>query len=728
MMRGFGLLAFAATLGCSAILAAQPASAELRALLIGVSDYDDATGIADLRGPRNDVRLLAETLRERGADDIAIVADGVGDGTIPTRAAILSAFEALRDRSTAGDLVYVHMSGHGTRQRDMDGDETDGWDEVFLPADAAKADRGSGQIPNALIDEEIGEAVDAIRRTGADVWFVLDSCHSGSGLRAAETGVASRFVDPAVLGIEASGAVTDDAPGPEPEGGFAEHRPQAEPGGGLLAFYSAQSSEVAREIDFAGSGADEDWYGLFSAKLAARMQSSATISYRQLFQAVMSDMATAAIPASARLQTPLWEGTFVDAPVFGGAAIDRVRQYAIDFDTVDAGTVHGLAVGTVVGLFADAAAGPEDRLGLAQVTETETLRAYVRPVGDDCRAQTGSLCAALGDLPSGARFARPIATPVDFTVRYSPVTDPETGEPLAADHPAARRLAAAIDAFGQGAAIDPADHDVVVSATTDGLRFSRSSGETGLSWRPEDGPLEAVFERIASAERLASALEAIAETASPFGGDSPIELSVAVAASPPEGLRPVRALTDREAIRRECIAIIRGGRLRAPVPLDEAGWAVKQCDQLAVTAQGLFPGARDVNRIHIDSRFCIHAAYARIEDFASGGLIGSPMVMCSDCPDGRSVGAERLYVVSAEARPNAEAFNLEGVVENCGGQTRSGAGSAALDYLAGLASGGPTRGAMGGFGGADVWVERFAWQVLPRAEALRRAGIAIDGE
>lgn len=715
---------FVATLVCFAGLGAQPALAELRALLIGVSNYDD-TAIDDLRGPQNDVRLLAETMRMRGAHDIAIVADGVDGGVRPTRAAIISAFEALAGRASAGDLVYIHMSGHGTQQRDVSGDETDGWDEVFLPADATKADRATGTIPNALIDEDIGAAIDAIRQSGADVWFVLDSCHSGSGLRAAETGVSSRFVDPAVLGIEGEAAArigsgrTSAAP-------FDGDRGTKEPSGGLLAFYSAQSSEVAREIDFGDGKNGEAWYGLFTAKLAARMQSPAAMNYRQLFQAVMSDMATSSIPASARLQTPLWEGTFIDAPVFGGAAVAGVRQYAIDFDTLEAGTLHGLGVGTLVALYADAAAAPDDQIGLAQIIENETLRAYVRPVGNECRSVAGELCPVSGDLPAEARFARPVATPVDFTIRYSPVTDPQSGALLDAGDPVAERFAAAIQAFGKAAVIDPADHAIIVSKTTGGLRFSRSSGETGLTWEPSDGSLDAVLARITSAERLASALEAVAETANPFGSENPVELSVALAPSPPERLRPVRSLTDPEAVRRECRAIIRGGPPDTPVSLDEAGFAVKQCDQLAVTAKGLFPGARDVNRIHIDSRFCVHAAYARIEDFSAGGMVGPPMVMCSDCPDGLSSGAERMYLVSVEARANAEAFNLEGVVENCAGQTRSAAGSQALDYLSDLASGGPTRGVMGGFGESQVWVERFAWQVLPRVEALRRAGIAIE--
>ncbi|MBL4812683.1 MAG: caspase family protein, partial [Rhodobacteraceae bacterium] len=41
---------------------ASPTTAETKALLIGVSDYDAASGVPDLRGPANDVRLLRQVL------------------------------------------------------------------------------------------------------------------------------------------------------------------------------------------------------------------------------------------------------------------------------------------------------------------------------------------------------------------------------------------------------------------------------------------------------------------------------------------------------------------------------------------------------------------------------------------------------------------------------------------------------------------------------------------
>ena len=152
--------------------------AETRALLIGVSDYDDASGIENLRGPANDVRLLRDVLSARNVTDIAVLADGVPGSALPARAAILAALDARVERTTQGDFVYIHLSGHGSRQMDQNGDEADGLDEVFLPADTAKSTDGGATIPNAIAEEEIGAVLARLTAKGAQVWIVIAACHA----------------------------------------------------------------------------------------------------------------------------------------------------------------------------------------------------------------------------------------------------------------------------------------------------------------------------------------------------------------------------------------------------------------------------------------------------------------------------------------------------------------------------------------------------------------------
>jgi len=718
MMRG--LLVF---LICGIFLAVPHAgAAETRALLIGVSDYDDAAGVADLKGPANDVRLLNTTLRSRGIDDITVLADGIEGAPRPTRAAILDAFAGLAVTAQDGDFIYIHLSGHGTRQPDRNGDEADGLDEVFLPADTARAEPGAGAIPNAITDDEIGAALHAIRMTGADVWFVLDSCHSGSGTRAATPGTVARFVDPAALGVSVTPAhqtedATDPATGPEPPGG-------------LLAFYAAQSTELAREINFAEAEGGDDWYGFFTATLAARLQDDAALSFRQLFQAVLSDMNAAHVPGVAKLQTPLWEGDLIDAAIFGGRDTAGIRRFAVTDDSIAAGMVHGLAEGTLLGLVADAADAPDALIGFAQVEDPDAAEAFLRPVSADCTPRADTLCDIAGTLPPEARFAQVIAHPVDLTITLARPRDLTTGAALPDDHPLVTALTDAIaeTAQGTGPAVTltatEADIDVLHTdgALWFGLPAQAGDSPAGLTWRPGDGPdLPAILTRIARAETLARMLENLSASGSLLN-PSPVDVETLLQPAPIDALAEPGSGTSP---RRECRAAYRSASRNAPIPLDH-GARLKQCDGLAFSAQGATGGTFDVNRVHVDAQFCVHAEHERITGNANALPLGPAMTICSDCPGGYSAGTERLFVVVTEARDNTEALNLEGLVETCVDGPTRGAAADPRAFLEDLAQRSDTRGAFGGLGSAGIWVEAWTWQVLPRREAFLRAGRAVE--
>ena len=127
-----------------------------------------------------------------------------------------------------------------------------------------------------------------------------------------------------------------------------------EPTGGSIAFYSAQASELAREVNLAqGEEGSDAWYGLFTATVAARLHVNTQMSFRQLFQAVMSDMANGTVAGAAALQTPLSEGLLIDVAVFGRADPVGIRRFAVTADEISAGLVHGIGDGTLVGLVAD---------------------------------------------------------------------------------------------------------------------------------------------------------------------------------------------------------------------------------------------------------------------------------------------------------------------------------------------------------------------------------------
>jgi hypothetical protein len=62
-------------------------------------------------------------------EDMLILMDD-GKHHAPTRKNILEAIDRVVQYSQAGDVVFIHYSGHGGRIRDKTGDESDGYDEV----------------------------------------------------------------------------------------------------------------------------------------------------------------------------------------------------------------------------------------------------------------------------------------------------------------------------------------------------------------------------------------------------------------------------------------------------------------------------------------------------------------------------------------------------------------------------------------------------------------------
>ncbi len=62
-----------------------------------------------------------------------------GDHAPPTKAAILAAYQKVVRQSQAGDAIFLHYSGHGTKVKDLNGDEDDGYDEALVPLDFKSA-------------------------------------------------------------------------------------------------------------------------------------------------------------------------------------------------------------------------------------------------------------------------------------------------------------------------------------------------------------------------------------------------------------------------------------------------------------------------------------------------------------------------------------------------------------------------------------------------------------
>lgn len=144
-----------------------------RAVLIGIN-YTGQQG--ELRGCHNDVKNIKQYLIECEGfleSDMLILMDD-GHHHAPTKQNIEQAFVRITQYSKAGDVVFVHYSGHGGRVRDLSGDEDDGYDETLIPVDFKQA----GQI----VDDDILKILVQPMQEGVTCTVLMDCCHSGTVL------------------------------------------------------------------------------------------------------------------------------------------------------------------------------------------------------------------------------------------------------------------------------------------------------------------------------------------------------------------------------------------------------------------------------------------------------------------------------------------------------------------------------------------------------------------
>ena len=378
------------------------------ALLVGASEYTNLDKRFWLAGPANDIDLVRTylTLNETVPFDpanITVLADGVAGGTPPTLAAIRTGMAALQARLKPGDFVYLHFSGHGTQAPAQDPDsELDGLDELFLPVDIGLWNDTTGAVENGLVDDEIGTMIAGLRGTGATVWAVFDSCHSGTVTRAAPGGddVRLRKLDPTALGLAedrldaARTPIQTRAVNPRAQDEPPVDTAASDGDGTFVAFYAAQSNEATPEKRLPKGKPGRRSQGVFTYTIFETLADHPGITYRQLGEEVLRRYAT----ESRARATPMFVGD-LDAPVFGASGAGRVRQWPLTGtgDTVaalSAGRLHGLDDGTRLAILASPADPDDAALGYVEVADPDMFTATLVPV-----AEAGKPAPALADLP-----------------------------------------------------------------------------------------------------------------------------------------------------------------------------------------------------------------------------------------------------------------------------------------------------------------------------------------
>lgn len=369
----------------------QSKSAGMRyALLVGVTTYDRMLDHS-LEGPANDVLLVKEMLVQRfgfAAENIVTLAEAEGRERRPTRAHIQAAFARLAKRIQAGDQVYIHLSGHGSQQLDLPPlDETDGLDEVFLPADAGPFDADKKIWPNAIIDDELGAWTKTLLDAGAKVTVVVDSCHSGTALRGKET--LRELPIPKIAGL------------PTPKSSEEHAFDLATKAPGLVALYAAQPDEKAPELP-PSDGSSPRKYGLLTYTLCKLLtQALAPLTYREVAQRIHAEY----VHEGRTNPTPFVEGAdadidreFLGLKVWPGRSRLALLKDPAGVWKVSGGSLHGLTKGSVLALYPPPGQANANKvLGHVRVTQCLLAEAVVAPcahggIAEPAELWPGSRC------------------------------------------------------------------------------------------------------------------------------------------------------------------------------------------------------------------------------------------------------------------------------------------------------------------------------------------------
>lgn len=433
-------------LGALLAAVATPASAEIRAVFVGIDKYrfsranpeTPEANFRDLSGAVRDVGTIKNALRRAYALDLDRELPGQCQSAnqvsitltdyCATKAAILAAWNSQINASRPGDTVIFYFAGHGSRFIEAQGSEqASGFNSTVMATDAREP---GAEAPADILDREIRPIIDRATAAGVRVVTIFDSCNSGTATRDIDSDVP-RTAPPLVV------SRIEPVEAPATTGSLGAYR---------VHFAAAQDGQEAFESGGVGKRG-----GVFTAALAKALEEKPGLSFADLAVAARENM----LAAGQTRQTPHAEGALratlggdeVRVPIFNvvrtneGLSIVGGRLTGITegstfvlYPSVSAalpGTTRPLATATAIAvepgrtnLRLDAPVELPGRL-----VARELVHKFEAPVMIAVRGSDPALDAAL----AGIAHARIGARPQIVIVPGSPVTQllSARGAPLA---------------------------------------------------------------------------------------------------------------------------------------------------------------------------------------------------------------------------------------------------------------------------------------------------------
>jgi len=317
------------------------------ALLVGIDAYEPP--VPPLNGCLNDIDEIERLLDERvkGGDfQLEKIVLRNGDAT---RKKIIDGFRDHLRNAGKDDVAFFYFSGHGSQERapvEFRYLEPDGLDETLVCFDSRRPDNYD------LADKELSKLIAEVAKDDPHIIVILDSCHSGSGTRAAidvegaadgETRVRRAPVDLRERPLESFVLTLEEAKALSEKGGKTLNKSGwlELPQGKHIVISACRDYEEAKETRQGGQTR-----GVFSHCLSETLRSSpASLTYRDLFKRV-----NAMVRTKAAQQSPLIEATDnreLDRPFLGGAIKAHAPYFTVSYDAndswiIDGGAMHGI--------------------------------------------------------------------------------------------------------------------------------------------------------------------------------------------------------------------------------------------------------------------------------------------------------------------------------------------------------------------------------------------------
>lgn len=261
-----------------------------------------------------------------------------------TKNGIVSGFLDHLGQATADDVVFVHYSGHGSRE---DADPLfweicpDYKNEVIVPADSLTAD---GYLLDPLADKELRWLIHQVAQKNPHIAIMMDCCHSGGGTRNLSPNVKSRFtgnrnthsrdIDQFVFAQPRYGGKMNQVIDPNSNRFIL-------PNGRHVQLAGCRNNQTAKEL-----AVDGQQRGIFTYSILDILKNTGgNVSYRDLIK-----LATTRVVNRVSDQIPQIDAIRADDDLnmfLLGGAKRSVQYYLLRNDAatgwnIDAGSIHGI--------------------------------------------------------------------------------------------------------------------------------------------------------------------------------------------------------------------------------------------------------------------------------------------------------------------------------------------------------------------------------------------------